>query len=156
MRTRVQIFRIPSITKKMPLFHFASPQLYFLLQVTPATVDSCFSSNKYIGSCASLLTRRDGADAEVILVRSSTEHLRRMQVLFGYLDALERLILKTEICEAAHVAFQKLLAYIIELERQRSQGEMAVAAQLAALQARLVDMVNSIECMWTWMYSCIR
>jgi len=117
------------------------------VEVTADTVEACFSSSQYIGSCASMRLKRESNATEVLLVRSPTSHLRSMQILFGYLDALEKAILDSGNSGDPHVAFEKLLAYIVEMERKRSQNEMEVASQLATLQARLVQSINTIESM---------
>jgi len=117
------------------------------VEVTAKTVGSCFSSSKCIGSCASLRIKRESTETEVVLVRSSTSHLRNMQVLFGYLDALEKTILNSTEGRELQIAFQKLLAYIIDMDRQRAENEMEVATQLAILQVRLVENINAIEYM---------
>jgi hypothetical protein len=115
------------------------------VEVTAKTMGSCFSSSKCIGSCASLRIKRESTETEVVLVRSSTSHLRNMQVLFGYLDALEKTILNSADGRELQIAFQKLLAYIIDMDRQRAENEMEVATQLAILQVRLVENINAIE-----------
>lgn len=117
------------------------------VEVTAKTVGSCFSSSKCIGSCASLRIQRESTETEVVLVRSSTSHLRNMQVLFGYLDALEKTILNSADGRELQISFQKLLAYIIDMDRQRAEHEMEVATQLAILQMRMVENINAIEYM---------
>jgi len=117
------------------------------VEVTAKTVGSCFSSSKCIGSCASLRIQRESTETEVVLVRSSTSHLRNMQVLFGYLDALEKTILNSADGRELQISFQKLLAYIIDMDRQRAEHEMEVATQLAILQLRMVENINAIEYM---------
>ena len=118
--------------------------------LTDATVEECFKANTYIGSSSSLLLQREGKQVEVILVRTSTEQLLNNQVLFGHLDALDKAIGAVEVASDAanmRAAFQQLLAYIIDLERKRSQSEMETAARLGHLQSAIIQKINLVESM---------
>jgi len=80
------------------------------IDLTDSTVEECFNSNKYIGSCSSMVLQREAKQVEVLLVRSSTEQLRSNQVLFGHLDALQKAISAEEDMSSIRARFHQLLA----------------------------------------------